>query len=346
MNLAINGFGRIGRLAMRVLLLHYQDKFDQLVINTSGSMDTAGWAHLLQYDTVYRKFPQEIKVEEVNQPQEATDEDPLIGYFLIKNKQYPVLAQRDPAKLPWQKYQINVVIESTGKFTDAQGAQKHLDSGAQHVVISAPTKNEFIRTYVRGVNDEQNEPIISNASCTTNCISPIAKVILKEFGIKKAFMNTVHAYTDDQNLQDNSHRDLRRARAAAQNIIPTTTGAAQATAQTIPELQGLFDGIALRVPTITGSIANLIFITKKPTTADQVNQALEQASQQPNFQNILAVTHDPLVSSDIIGSSYSAIVDLQFTKVIDQDLISILAWYDNEWGYTHRLIEQVFAVTE
>ena len=346
MNLAINGFGRIGRLAFRIALLHYQDKFANIVINTSGSMDLAGWAHLTQYDTTYRKFKQEIKIKELKKPELVTDQDPLLGYFQINDQPYPVLAQRDPTKLPWKQYEIDVVIESTGKFTDAEGANKHLQAGAQHVVISAPIKSDFIHTYVRSVNEEQNEPIISNASCTTNCISPVAKVILKQFGIKKAFMNTVHAYTDDQNLQDNSHHDLRRARAAAQNIIPTTTGAAIATTKTIPQLQGLFDGIALRVPVVTGSIANMIFITQKTTSTEQVNQALEQASQQPDFQNILAVTHEPLVSSDIIGSSYSAIVDLQFTQVIDHDLVSILAWYDNEWGYTHRLLEQVLAVNE
>jgi glyceraldehyde 3-phosphate dehydrogenase len=290
MNLAINGFGRIGRLSFRVALLHHQDQFDHIVINTSGSMPITGWAHLAQYDTTYRKFSHQINVEEVKTPDQATDADPLIGYFLVNpptdptspphptSRRIPVLAQRDPAKLPWKQYQIDVVIESTGVFRDAAGAQKHLDAGAQHVVISAPTKSEFIHTYVRSVNQEQDEPIMSNASCTTNCISPVAKVIHNQFGVKKAFMNTIHAYTDDQNLQDNSHRDLRRARAAAQNIIPTSTGAAVATTETIPELKGLFDGIALRVPVVTGSVASLIFVTEKPVTVDQINQALEQAS--------------------------------------------------------------------
>lgn len=352
MNLAINGFGRIGRLSLRVLLLKYENKFENIVVNTSGSMEVNGWAQLLRHDTTYRKFTKEFSIETIKSAKEATDEDPLIGYFVFENKKIPVLAQRDPAKLPWREYGIDVVIESTGVFRDEKGASKHLQAGAKHVVISAPTKSNEIRTYVLGVNENPESPdatdqqaIVSNASCTTNCISPVTEVIQQAFGIKKAFMTTVHGYTDDQRIQDNSHRDLRRARAAAQNIIPTTTGAAKATTLVIPELNNLFDGMALRVPVITGSAAVMTFLVNRTVSEDEVKQAFENAAQEPKFQGILTVSHEPLVSSDVIGNSHSAIVDMGFVRVIDNDLVNVLAWYDNEWGYTNRLVEQAIAIT-
>lgn len=362
MNLAINGFGRIGRLALRVSLQHHKNKFEKIVVNTSGSMPTNGWGHLLARDTVYGKLELSFTVEGVKDPKDATDEDPLIGYFSFGDLKIPVLAQRDPEKLPWKEHDIDVVIESTGKFTDAEGAGKHLKAGAKHVVISAPTKSDEIKTYVLGVNENQGaksneqransqtpgvsgpEAVVSNASCTTNCIAPVTEVIHEAFGIQKAFMTTVHGYTDDQRLQDNSHKDLRRARAAAQNIIPTTTGAALATTEVIPELKRVFDGIALRVPVITGSAAQMTFLVKKKVSVEEVNEAFEKASKSARFKNVLKVTNEPLVSSDIIGDPHSAIVDLEFTRVIDGDLVNVLAWYDNEWGYTNRLVEQVLAV--
>jgi len=282
----------------------------------------------------------------LKESKEATDEDPLIGYLIVKGKdmKIPVLAQRDPEKIPWGKYGVDVVIESTGKFTTEEDAKKHALGGAKRVVISAPAKGGNVGTYVIGVNEYKDGEVINNASCTTNCVAPVAAVIHSAFGIEKALMTTVHSYTDDQNLQDNSHKDLRRARAAAENIIPTTTGAAVATTETIPELKGLFDGMALRVPTATGSISDFTFLLKKNVTVDEVNNAFKKATENAIYKGILSVSEEPLVSSDIIGRSESAIVDLSLTQVVDGNLVKVFAWYDNEWGYANRLVEQVIRV--
>ncbi len=343
----INGFGRIGRLALRVSLLHHQNEVQVVAINTSGSMDTAGWAHLVNYDTTYRKFAHEILAEEVKPSKEATDEDPLIGYLKVSGTdiKIPVFAQKDPTKIPWGKYGADVVIESTGKFITAEDASKHATGGAKRVVISAPGKGSNVNTYVIGVNEYQGtNTVLSNASCTTNCIAPVAAVLHAKFGIEKAMMTTIHAYTDDQNLQDNSHRDLRRARAAGENIIPTSTGAAVAVTETIPELKGLFDGQALRVPVVTGSITDFTILLKQNVTVDQVNQAFKDATENMLYKGILAASNEPLVSSDIIGRSESSIVDLSMTQVVGGNFIKVFAWYDNEWGYTNRLVEQVIRV--
>ena len=344
---AINGFGRIGRLAFRVGLAKHASEIDFVAINTSGSMPASGWAHLVNYDTMYRKFEIEIKAEEIKSPQEATDEDPLIGYLVSPGKGFkiPLLAQRDPEKIPWKKYGVDVVIESTGKFTTEEDAKKHAKAGAKRVVISAPSKGGNVGTYVLGVKEYEGEAeVISNASCTTNCVAPVAAVMQAAFGIEKALMTTIHGYTDDQRLQDNSHQDLRRARAAAENIVPTTTGAAKATTETIPELKGLFDGRALRVPVATGSITDFTFVLKREVTVEEVNQAFKEAAQNAIYQGILAVTEEPLVSSDIIGRTESAIVDLSLTQVVGGNLVKVFAWYDNEWGYANRLVEQVVRV--
>jgi len=352
---AINGFGRIGRLSLRVILAKHSNDIELVAVNTSGSMDTAGWAYLTQYDTSYGKFEKEIIPEEVKSPKEATDEDPLIGHFKIKGTDIsiPILAQRDPEKLPWKEYDVDVVIESTGAFVTKEGAEKHAKAGAKRVVISAPSKGGNVGTYVIGVNDATTDSVegddyptvISNASCTTNCVAPVAAVLHGAFGIQKALMTTIHGYTDDQRLKDNSHKDLRRARAAAENIIPTSTGAAVATTETIPELKGLFDGMSLRVPVATGSITDFCFLLKKDVTIDEVNEVLEDAANNNAiFKGILAVTKEPIVSSDIIGRTESAIVDLALTQVVDGNLVKVFAWYDNEWGYTNRLVEQVVRV--
>ncbi len=345
----INGFGRIGRLAFRVGVSKHPNQIEFAAINTSGSMDVDGWAHLVNYDTTYRKFEKTIGFEKIKSAKEATDEDPLIGYLLYDRKKIPILAQRDPAKIPWGKYGVEVVIESTGIFATEDEAKKHAIGGAKRVVISAPSKGGNVSTVVIGVNElpeeSQGQPVvISNASCTTNCVAPVAAVIHAKFGVEKAMMTTVHGYTDDQNLQDNSHRDLRRARAAAENIIPTTTGAATATIETIPELEGLFEGMALRVPVVTGSISDFTFLVKKDVTVDEVNQAFIDASQNAIYKGVLAVTEQPLVSSDVIGTSESAIVDLSLTQVVAGNMVKVFAWYDNEWGYTNRLIEQTIRV--
>ncbi len=349
---AINGFGRIGRLSFRVILGTHASDLDLVAINTSGSMDVDGWAYLAQYDTTYRRFEKEIIAEEVRKPEEATDEDPIIGYFKIKGEdtKIPVLAQRDPEKLPWKDLGVDVVIEATGVFLSEEGAQKHAKAGAKRVVLSAPSKGGNVGTYVIGVNENAVDEgsagqIVSNASCTTNCVAPVAAVIHSTFGIEKALMTTIHGYTDDQRLKDNSHRKLRRARAAAENIIPTTTGAAVATTETIPELKGLFDGRALRVPVSTGSITDFTFLLKRDVTVEEVNNVLRDAAENNAiFKGVLAVTDEPLVSSDIIGRTESSIVDLGLTQVVGGNLVKVFAWYDNEWGYTNRLVEQVVRV--
>lgn len=316
-------------MAFRVWLLKHANEMQIVAINTSGSMDTAGWAHLLMHDTTYREF---------GIPVTADKENLIIESLGLK---IPVLAQKDPELIGWGKYGVEVVMECTGKFTDELGALKHAKSGAKKVIISAPHKGGNVGTFVVGVNPSTGSgQVISNASCTTNCVTPVAAVMQAKFGIKKAMMTTVHAYTDDQVVQDGSHKDLRRARAAAANIVPTSTGAAIATTEVIPELKGLFDGISLRVPVLTGSISDFVFVTAKPVTREEINQAFVEAASNPRYKGIIAVNDNHLVSSDIIGSSYSAIVDPEFTQVIDGDLVKVLAWYDNEWGYANRLVEQ------
>jgi glyceraldehyde 3-phosphate dehydrogenase len=343
----INGFGRIGRIAFRIWLLKHSRKMEITAVNTSGSMPISGWAHLVNYDTTYRKFEKEVKFEEAKDPKDVTDEDPLIGYLKAEGKKIAVLAQREPDKIPWSKYEVDVVIESTGKFTSEEEAKRHAAGGAKRVVLSAPAKGGNVGTLVLGVNEyEGGAEVLSNASCTTNSIAPIAAVIHSAFGIEKALMTTVHGYTDDQNLQDNSHKDMRRARAAAENIIPTSTGAAIAVTETIPDLKGLFDGTALRVPVATGSISDFTMLLKKDVTVDEVNNTLKSAAKDVLYKGILAASDEPLVSSDIIGRSESAIVDLSLTQVVAGNLVKVFAWYDNEWGYANRLVEQVIRVGE
>lgn len=344
---AINGFGRIGRIAFRVASLYHPQDIDLVAVNTSGSMDIEGWSHLFKYDTTYSKFPGNASFKEIRKSDQATDDTPEIGTLIVNGKNCMVLAQRDPEKLPWTKYAIDVVLECTGVFRDEQGALKHAKAGAKRVVISAPSKGGNVATFVLGVNDYSGEAVVlSNASCTTNCVAPCAAVMHSKFGIEKAALTTIHGYTDDQNLQDNSHKDLRRARAAAQNVVPTTTGAAEATVETIPELKGIFDGRALRAPVITGSITDFVFLVKKNVTVEEVNQAFKEAQNLPMYKGILTTTEEPLVSSDVIGRTESAIVDLALTQVIGGNLVKVFAWYDNEWGYANRLIEQAIRVGE
>lgn len=355
-NFSINGFGRIGRSATRVWLNSHIDESNLAVINTSGSQGIAGWAYLLKYDSTYRQLPYNISSEEVQKPDQVTDGNPLLGYLVVEHPKrtikIPVLAQRDPAKIPWGQYQVGVVIESTGAFTTLEKAMAHLQGGAKMVVLSAPAKGEGVPTAVLGVNEEKIiskdnvniVSVISNASCTTNSVAPVADVVHSKLGILKAMLTTVHGYTDDQNLQDNSHKDLRRSRAAAANIVPTSTGAAIAATQALPALKGLFDGISLRVPVITGSITDFTFITQRATSVEEINQIFIDASRLPQYRGILAVTDEPLVSSDIIGRPESAIVDLGMTRVVDGTMVKVLSWYDNEWGYANRLVEQTILV--
>jgi glyceraldehyde 3-phosphate dehydrogenase len=341
MKFAINGFGRIGRTAFRVWFEKHAEQAELVGVNTSGSMDIEGWAYLLKYDSNYGVWPVGISTEEHQKKDAVTDQDPLLGYVHVGNRRIAFLAQKDPAKLPWSQLGVETVIESTGVFITKEKASLHLTAGANRVVISAPPKGDDVSTFVLGVNEATGIGVESNASCTTNCVAPVAAVMHQMFHVKKAMMSTIHSYTDDQNLQDNSHRDLRRARSAAKNIVPTTTGAAQSVAETIPELKGLFDGVSYRVPTSVGSLAETVFLVEKKTTVEEVNAALEQAAQQPRWRGILAVTKEPIVSSDIIGRSESSIVDLALTQVVDGDMVKVVAWYDNEFGYCNRLVEQV-----
>ena len=338
--MAINGFGRIGRTSLRVWYEKHRHESEIVAINTSGSMEIEDWAHLLKYDSNYGIWEIEVAVEPERKTSEVTDEEPRLGWFMVGGKKIAVLAQRDPAKLPWKDMEIDTVIESTGIFVSREKAKAHLDAGAQHVVISAPPKGDDLGTFVLGVNKPIDNDILSNASCTTNCVAPVTAIIHANFHVKKAIMSTIHSYTDDQNLQDNSHRDMRRARNAARNIIPTSTGAAVSVTETIPELKGLFDGVSYRVPTPVGSIADMVFVVEKSTTVEEVNQSLIDASASERWAGLLACSNEPLVSSDIVGRSESSIVDLALTQVIDGDLVKVVSWYDNEWGYCNRLIEQ------
>lgn len=339
----INGFGRIGRLAFRIGVEKHPDEISFGAINTSGSMPASGWAHLVNFDTMYKKFAFDVKSEELS-------EGDKIGNLKVseKNITVPLLAQREPDKIPWSNYGVDVVIESTGKFTSEEEAKKHAVGGAKRVIISAPSKGGNVGTFVLGVNEKEGDTlqgvVISNASCTTNCAAPVAAILHSKFGVEKAMMTTVHSYTDDQNLQDGSHKDLRRARAAGVNIVPTTTGAAIAVTETIPELKGLFDGMSLRVPVVTGSITDFTFLLKKDVTKEEVNNAFIEASNNPIYKGILAVSDGFLVSSDIVGRSESAIVDLPLTQVVAGNMVKVFAWYDNEWGYANRLVEQVIRV--
>lgn len=326
--IAINGFGRIGRTAARVLLTKYADQAELVAVNDLTDPETL--AHLFTYDSNYRTFPQKVSL---------TEDGMTIGSRTIK-----VFAEKDPGKLPWGELGVDVVLECTGRFTDGKEAAAHTKAGARRVVISAPADNTS--TYVLGVNDEtaHEQEVINNASCTTNCISPVAAVMHTHFGVAKAMMTTIHSYTQDQNLQDGPHKDLRRARAAAQNIVPTTTGAAKATTEVIPELKGLFDGLAIRVPTPVVSLSDFTFLLKKKVTVDEVNHILSQSADQHRYKGILEVTTEPIVSTDLIGNSASAVVDLSLTQVVDGDLVKVVAWYDNEFGYSNRLVEMALKV--
>jgi glyceraldehyde 3-phosphate dehydrogenase len=329
--IAINGFGRIGRSAFK---LAFEDKKIE-VVAVNDLTDAKTLAHLLKYDTAYGIYEKDIKSEP--------------GFLIVDKKVIPVLSEKDPSKLPWKDKRVDVVLECTGFFVKDGAAKQHLAAGARRVIVSAPTQGTGgIETFLLGVNDLNytDAGVISNASCTTNCLGPVAQVILDNFGIKKAVMTTIHSYTADQNLQDGPHKDLRRARAAAANIVPTTTGAAISVTEVVPELKGKFDGLAIRVPTITGSITDFTFLVNRAVTADEINDKFREESKKPRYQGILAVTEDPLVSSDIVGNSHSAIVDLSLTKVVNQDLVKVMAWYDNEWGYANRLVEQVHLVAK
>ena len=321
----INGFGRIGRNVFRAA---YARGADIEWVGVNDLTDSKTLAHLLKYDSVLGTFPGEV---------EATD-----GGLLVDGKELKVFAERDPGALPWADAGADVVIESTGLFTDRENAAKHLDAGAKKVIISAPAKGADV-TLALGVNDDAYDPdqhhVISNASCTTNCLAPVAKVLHDTVGIEHGVMTTVHAYTADQNLQDGPHKDLRRARAAAINLVPASTGAAKAIGLVVPELDGKLNGIAVRAPVPTGSVVDLVFRPTRDTTAEEINQAFADKADQGALEGILKFSDDPLVSTDIVGSPYSSVFDSDLTMVIDDRLVKVVAWYDNEWGYSNRVVE-------
>jgi len=323
--IGINGFGRIGRITFRAINQYQKDKLEVVVVN--DLTDTKTNAHLLKRDSTYGAYPGKVEASE--------------DAIIVDGKQVKVLSERDPGSIPWRDYGIDIVIESTGLFTDATKAAAHLQGGAKKVIISAPAKNEDI-TIVLGVNEDQYDPgkhkVISNASCTTNGIAPVVKVLHDNFGVAKGLMTTIHAYTNDQRIQDMFHKDLRRARSAAVNIIPTTTGAATAVTIVIPELKGRLHGMAFRIPVVTVSVIDFVANLEKEVTVDEVNRAFQTAAEGP-LAGILEYCQEPLVSTDFIGNPASSIVDALSTMVIAGNMVKILAWYDNEWGYSCRLAD-------
>lgn len=322
-NIAINGFGRIGRQAFKA---GYGKKgFDVVAINDLGDAETL--AYLLKYDTNYGMWDHEVSHKE--------------HAIVVDGKEIPVYAERNPEEIPWGDHSVDIVIESTGVFREKEAAKAHVKAGAKRVIISAPGKSEM-PTYVKGVNEQDgsdDDTVVSNASCTTNCASPVLSVLDEAFGVEKAMLNTVHGYTASQNLVDGNHKDLRRGRAAAENMIPTTTGAAKATMKVMPQLDGKFDGLAIRVPLSTMSLTDITALLSKDATVEDINEAFKKAANSPRFKGVLRVNEEPIVSSDLVGDPYSAIVDAEMTRVVGGNMVKILAWYDNEWGYANRLAE-------
>ncbi|GAP62508.1 MAG: type I glyceraldehyde-3-phosphate dehydrogenase [Ardenticatenia bacterium] len=331
----INGFGRIGRQVFKALYENYSDFVDIEAIN--DLMDAETNAHLLKYDSIYGPFPGDVEVRD--------------GDIYIDGEKLKSFAIRNPAEIPWGELGVDIVIESTGVFRDRENASKHIAAGAKKVIITAPAKGAVDLTVALGVNEEQYDPekhhIISNASCTTNCLAPVAKVLHENFGIKHGLMSTIHSVTNDQRILDLAHKDLRRARSAMLNIIPTTTGAAKAVALVIPELEGKFDGMAFRVPTPTVSVIDFVAVLERDVTVEEVNNAFIEASQREDWLGeVLAVTDEPLVSSDFIGDPHSSTVDLLSTQVIGGNLVKVVSWYDNEWGYSNRVADLVAYIAD
>jgi len=332
MKVAINGFGRIGRNVLRYALENKIEGLEFVAVNNSGKVEDI--AHLFKYDSLFGKFEGEVKAEG--------------EYLVVNGTKIKKVNERDPEKLPWKELGVDLVIESTGVFRDREGAQKHINAGAKKVLITAPAKDEDI-TIVMGVNeqdyDKDNHNIISNASCTTNCLAPFTKVVLDKFGIKHGLMTTVHSYTNDQKILDGSHKDLRRARAAAENIIPTTTGATKAVSLVIPELEGKLDGMAMRVPTPTVSVVDIVFELEKNASAEDVNKAFKEAAD-GELKGILGYSDEPLVSMDYRKDPRSSIIDGLSTMSIGDNMVKVVSWYDNEWGYSARVVDLAKLISE
>jgi len=325
--IAINGLGRIGRAALKILL--DSDGLDLVAVNDVADVDNL--AYLLKYDTVYGRYHRDVTV--------ATDA------LVIDGSRISVSAERDPARLPWGDLGVDLVLECTGVFTTVDQLAKHVDAGASYVILSAPSKSDEVPTVVHGVNRPRGRPqIISCASCTTNCITPVIEIAHRCPGVERAVMTTVHAYTAGQQLVDGPSRSFRRGRAGAANLVPTSTGAARATTRAVPELAGRFDGVAVRAPIPVGSVADIVFVASRPTTVGEVNDAFRQAAVSARYAGILGVSEDPLVSSDIVGDPRAAVVDLELTKVVDGTLVKVMAWYDNEYGFTHQMIREARSI--
>ncbi|MGC2240307.1 MAG: type I glyceraldehyde-3-phosphate dehydrogenase [Acidimicrobiia bacterium] len=331
-NVAINGFGRIGRAVFRIIATRPGTPLNVVAINDLSDDDIL--AYLLEYDSVMGRFEDEVSVSD--------------GVMKVGGHEIAMLMERDPANLPWKELDVDIVIESTGVFRDRASLQKHLDAGAKRVILTVPSKDKIDETVVLGVNDDQldsSDIIVSNASCTTNCLAPLAKVLDDNFGIKKGVMTTVHAYTNDQVLADVPHKDLRRSRAATENIIPTTTGAAAAVGEVLPQLKGKLDGMAMRVPVPDGSTVDLVVELDQDVTVEQVNAAVRAAAEGP-LSGILQYNEDPIVSTDIIGNPHSSIFDAGGTQVLGGNLVKVMSWYDNEWGYSNRVVDLAERLTD
>ena len=322
-NLAINGLGRIGRAALKILL--DADGLDVVAVNDIA--DAENLAYLMKYDTVYGRYHREISATK--------------GALVVDGHRIPAFSERDPVNLPWDELGVDLVLECTGAFKTAEDLEKHVQAGASYVILSAPTDSDSIPTVVHGVNRAKGKPrVISCASCTTNCITPVIEVANRRLGVERALMTTVHAYTAGQQLVDGPSKSFRRGRAGATNLVPTSTGAARATIRAVPELAGRFDGIAVRAPIPVGSVADIVFVASRPTTTGEVNQAFREEATTARYEGILGVSDDPLVSADIIGDPRAAVVDLELTTVVDGTLVKVMAWYDNEWGFTHQMIRE------
>jgi glyceraldehyde 3-phosphate dehydrogenase len=322
-NVAINGLGRIGRAALKILL--DGDGLNLVAVNDVADVDNL--AYLLRYDTVYGRYHRRVSTVD--------------GALLIDDQRIPTFAERDPANLPWADLGVDLVLECTGVFKTEDDLKKHLQAGASFVILSAPTSSETVPTVVHGVNRPDSSPqIISCASCTTNCITPVIEVAHRHIGVQRAVMTTIHAYTAGQQLVDSPAKSFRRGRAGAANLVPTSTGAARATTRAVSDLADRFDGIAVRVPIPVGSMADIVFVADRPTTVEEVNDAFRREASDERYRGILGASEDPLVSADIVGDPHAAIVDLDLTRVVDGTLVKVMAWYDNEWGFTHQMIRE------
>jgi glyceraldehyde 3-phosphate dehydrogenase len=324
---AINGLGRIGRAALKIL----PDAAELELVAVNDVADADNLAYLIKYDTVYGRYQHDVVAAE--------------GALVIDGSRIPVLAEPDPANLPWDDLGVDLVLECTGVFTSAEDLGKHLQAGASYVILSAPTRSETVPTVVHGVNHADGQPqVISCASCTTNCITPVIEIAHRRLGVERALMTTVHAYTAGQQLVDGPSKSFSRGRAGAANLVPTSTGAAQATTRAVPELTGRFDGVAVRAPIPVGSLADIVFVASRPTTAGEVNEAFRREAATARYEGILAVSGDPLVSADIVGDPRAAVIDLELTRVVDGTLVKVMAWYDNEWGFTHQMIREARSI--